>query len=410
MKNKLINRNILLIISGGIAAYKALDLIRRLRDEGAKVKSILTAGGAQFITPLSIAALSQEKVYTDLWSLDDEQGMGHIQLARQSDLILVVPASANLLAKMAHGIADDLASTMLLANNKPVMVAPAMNVVMWNSQPTQKNQEVLIRRGVKILGPAVGEMACGEEGEGRLLDVSEIVQAVFEHFTVLGPLAGKKALVTSGPTFEPIDPVRFLGNRSSGKQGHAIAASLQSLGAETLLITGPTSLGDPLGVATFHVETAREMMQICENNLPVDIAVCAAAVSDWRPVQASLQKMKKSETAPSFELVENPDILATLSRNGDHRPKLVVGFAAETENLLQNAQEKLRKKNCDWLLANEVGTSKAFAEDHNKILFLRYDSEKNIIQENWPHQSKVMVARQLADRIVSSFMPNGVKE
>jgi phosphopantothenoylcysteine decarboxylase/phosphopantothenate--cysteine ligase len=403
MITNLHSRRILLIISGGIAAYKSLDLIRRLREAGAMVRCVLTQGGAQFITPLSVSALSEEQVYSDLWSLTDENQMGHIRLSREADLVLVAPASANLIAKMAQGLADDLASTVLLATDKPVMLAPAMNVMMWNNAATQANVKALRQRGIKFIGPARGEMACGEEGEGRMLEVAEILTAVADHFAVSGPLAGKRALVTSGPTYEPLDPVRFIGNRSSGKQGHAIAQALHAKGAETILVSGPTVLRDPVGVKTLHVQTAREMLAACEAEMPLDVAVCAAAVADWRPAEMSPEKLKKGSTKAQLELVENPDILTTLAKAGNRRPRLVIGFAAETENLLDHASQKLQKKNCDWIVANEVGDGKGFDSDENEVTLLRRDAKGQITPSAWPRQSKDVIARQLADEIARVF-------
>ncbi len=400
MLSSLHNRRILLIISGGIAAYKSLDLIRRLREAGASVRCILTQGGAQFVTPLSVSALSEDQVYSDLWSLTDESQMGHIRLSREADLVLVAPASANIIAKLAQGIADDLASTVLLATDKPVMIAPAMNVMMWENAATQDNIKILNQRGVQSIGPVSGQMACGEEGEGRMVEVADIVKAVGEYFAIPGPLAGKRALITSGPTFEPLDPVRFIGNRSSGKQGHAIAQALQAKGAETILISGPTHLADPAGVKTVHVQTAREMLAACENNLPVDIAVCAAAVADWRPAEVAAEKLKKGTAKAQMDLVENPDILATLAKAGNRRPRLVIGFAAETGNLLDFAAQKLQRKNCDWIVANEVGANKGFDSDENEVALLHRDARGQIASAMWPRQSKENVARQLADEIV----------
>jgi phosphopantothenoylcysteine decarboxylase/phosphopantothenate--cysteine ligase len=402
MTSALHNRRILLIISGGIAAYKSLDFIRRLREAGAQVRCVLTKGGAQFVTPLSLAALSAEKVYSDLFSLTDESEMGHIRLSREADLIIVAPASANLIAKMAQGLADDLASTILLASNKPVLIAPAMNGMMWENAATKDNVAALIRRGIKIIGPAKGAMACGEEGEGRMMEPDEILAATRDHFSTPGPLKGRRALVTSGPTYEPLDPVRFIGNRSSGKQGYAIAAALEAVGAETVLVTGPTTLHDLSGIKTIKVEAAREMLAACEAELPVDIAVCAAAVADWRPATSRKQKLKKGTAIPQIDLVENPDILATLAKAGNRRPRLVIGFAAETENVRENATQKLISKGCDWILANEVGAGKGFDADENEITLLRRVG-KSVAHDIWPRQSKHNIARQLADEIVNAF-------
>ena len=397
------NRRILLIISGGIAAYKSLDLIRRLREAGAKVRCVLTQGGAQFVTPLSVSALSEEQVYSDLWSLTDERQMGHIRLSREADLIVVAPASANLIAKMAQGIADDLASTVLLAADKPVMMAPAMNMFMWQNPATQANVSILRQRGIQIVGPTSGSMACGEEGEGRMSEPADILASIAAHFGMPGPLTGKHALVTSGPTFEPLDPVRFIGNRSSGKQGHAIAAALHAKGAETILVTGPTALPDPKGIKTVHVQTAREMLAACEAALPVDIAVCAAAVSDWRPAEVAAEKLKKGNMKPSLDLVENPDILATLAKAGNRRPRLVVGFAAETSDMLAHATQKLTKKGCDWIVANNVANGEGFDADENEVTLLRRDVKGEVVSIGWPRQSKNDTARQLADETAAYF-------
>ncbi len=403
MNNNLHNHRILLIISGGIAAYKSLDLIRRLREQGAAVRCVLTKGGEQFVTPLSVSALSEDKVYGDLWSLTDEAQMGHIRLSREADLVLVAPASANMIGKMAQGLADDLASTVLLATNKPVMIAPAMNVMMWQHAAVQANIKTLQQRGVHVLMPTSGVMACGEEGEGRMQEVADIIKAVTAHFAVPGPLSGLRALVTSGPTFEPIDPVRFIGNRSSGKQGHAIAAALQQQGAETILVTGPTVLPKPQGLKVIEVQTAREMLMACEAALPADIAVCAAAVGDFRVADIALQKIKKGAVPPTLELTENPDILAALTKAGNRRPRLVIGFAAETENLLQNANAKLLKKNCDWLVANEVGEGKGFDQGENTVTLLKRDGVGKTASTAWPQQSKDAIARQLVDEIAKAF-------
>ena len=392
-------RNILLIIAGGIAAYKSLELIRRMREEGATVRCVLTEGGAKFVTPLSVAALSEQPVYTDLWSLTDEAQMGHIRLSREADLVVVAPASANLMARMAQGMASDLASTVLLATNKPVMIAPAMNAMMWAHAATQANAATLRQRGIAFIGPANGVMACGEEGAGRMSEPAEILAAIKAHFAVPGPLAGKRVLVTSGPTYEPIDPVRFLGNRSSGKQGHAIAAALAALGAETHLVTGPTALADPVGVRVRHVESARDMLAACEAALPCDVAVCAAAVADWRPAEMSDGKLKKGVATPTLQLVENPDILATLSQSSPRRPRLVIGFAAETGDLLAQAKAKLARKGCDWLVANEVGANKVFGADDNEVTLLC----PNAPAATWPRQSKEQVARQLAEAVAQYF-------
>src|SRR5271169_1576693 len=327
------DRRILLIVSGGIAAYKSLDLIRRLRERGAAVRAIMTAAATHFVTPLSVASLCEDKVYADLWSLTDESEMGHIRLSREADLIVVAPASADLIARMAAGLADDLATTALLASNKRVLIAPTMNLMMWAHPATQANLATLTARGVVRIGPGSGELACGEVGSGRMAEPLEIVAAIE---TMLGSdarLAGRRALVTSGPTREPIDPVRYISNHSSGKQGHAIAAALSALGAETVLVSGPTQEPAPAGVRFVPVETAEEMLAACETALPVDIAVMAAAVADWRIETATRHKLKKDAGAPlALRLIENPDILASLARRANDRPALVIGFAAETDD------------------------------------------------------------------------------
>ncbi|MCE2491387.1 MAG: bifunctional phosphopantothenoylcysteine decarboxylase/phosphopantothenate--cysteine ligase CoaBC [Alphaproteobacteria bacterium] len=387
-------RRILLIISGGIAAYKSLEFIRRLKDRGCQVRCILTEGGAQFVTPLSVAALSGEKTYTDLFSLTDEAEMGHIRLSREADLVVVAPASADILAKMAGGLATDLATTALLATDKPVMVAPAMNVEMWAHPATRRNIATLQSDGIRMIGPAEGDLACGETGPGRMVEAEELVRAVERHFTQGGPgvLAGRRVLVTSGPTREAIDPVRYISNFSSGKQGHAIAGALASLGAETTLVSGPTHEPDPTGVTTFHVESAMDMMAACDDTLPVDVAVCAAAVSDWRVTTRRNQKIKKDgQSAPALELTENPDILAALARHSRHRPSLVVGFAAETENLIDNASAKRRRKGCDWIIANDVSAEAGtFGASENTVHLI---TERGT--EAWPKLSKLDIARRL---------------
>ena len=388
-------RRVLLVISGGIAAYKSLDLIRRLKERGCAVRCVLTEGGAQFVTPLSVATLSKDKVYRELFSLTDESEIGHIRLARECDLVIVAPATADLLAKMAHGLADDLASTVLLATDRPVLIAPAMNHVMWGSAATGANLEILRARGIRMVGPEAGELAEGEVGMGRMSEPLAIVAAIEEFFGRPGPLKGRRALVTSGPTYEPIDPVRFIGNRSSGKQGHAIAAALAALGAEATLVTGPTHMPDPDGVKVSRIETAEEMLAACQSALPVDVAVCAAAVADWRVAERRNQKLKKNGKLPTIELVENPDILATLSAKGPRRPQLVVGFAAETENVVANATAKRRKKGCDWIIANDVSTGAGtFGGDANTVHVVGAQGA-----ETWPRLPKSEVASRLAQRI-----------
>lgn len=391
-------KRVLLVISGGIAAYKSLDLIRRLRERGVEVRTVMTAGATHLVTPLSVAALSENRVATDMWALTPEGEIGHIRLARDPDLVVVAPATANLLAKMAHGIADDLASTLLLATDRPVLVAPAMNVVMWEKPVTQSNMATLRARGVRQVGPGAGSMACKESGAGRMAEVPEILAAVEAILVPARPLAGVRALVTSGPTHEPIDPVRFIGNRSSGKQGHAVAAALAEAGAEVTVVSGPVALPDPAGVHTVHVGTAREMLAACEAALPADVAVCAAAVADWRPAEAAAHKRKKDgRPAPAVTLVENPDILATLSAAGERRPRLVVGFAAETEDLEGNARAKLRRKGCDWLVANDVAPgSGTFGGERNTVLLVTSEG-----LERWPTMDKAEVAHRLVERIAS---------
>lgn len=390
----LAGRRILLVVAGGIAAYKSLDLIRRLREQGASVRCVLTKAGAQFVTPMSLAALSEQPVYEDLFALTDDHGMSHIRASREADLLVVAPATANLIAKMAHGLADDLASTLLLAADKPILIAPSMNLVMWNHPATQVNLATLIGRGVRQVGPGAGDLACGEEGDGRLAEVPQIIAVIEAALTGGGRLGGRRALVTSGPTCEPIDPVRFIANRSSGKQGHAIAQALRDLGAEVTLVSGPVALPDPLGVTVVKVETARQMLAACQAALPVDVAVCAAAVADWRPAAPSAEKTKKADGVPppTLQMVANPDILAALAAAGPSRPRLVVGFAAETEKLIEHARAKLVRKGCDMLLANDVSpASGTFGGDDNRIHLIGAGSV-----ESWPPLSKIMVARRLA--------------
>lgn len=392
------NKRILLIISGGIAAYKALEFIRRLKDHGCQVRCVLTEGGTQFVTPLSVAALSGERVYTDLFSLTDEAEMGHIRLSREADLVVVAPASADILAKMAVGMANDLATTALLATDKPVMVAPAMNIEMWAHPATRRNIATLLNDGINVVGPAEGDLACGETGPGRMVEPDQLLRAVAAQLADGDgkSLAGRKALVTSGPTREALDPVRYISNFSSGKQGHAIAAALAALGAETTLVSGPTQEPDPTGVRTVRVESAMDMMAACEASLPVDIAVCAAAVSDWRASSQEDQKIKKTGDAPpSLRLTENPDVLASLARHPRHRPHLVIGFAAETENLIDNAAEKRLRKGCDWIIANDVSESVGtFGASDNTIHLI---TDHGVAE--WPRLSKVEVAERLGQTI-----------
>ncbi len=390
------DKRILLIIGGGIAAYKSLDLIRELKRRGCQVRVILTRAGREFVTPLSVATLSGEKVQEDLFDLTAESEIGHIRLARDADLVVVAPATADFMAKMAHGLANDLATTCLLATDAPVILAPAMNPHMWSHPATRRNKAILEGDGVAFVGPDTGEMACGETGPGRMATVSAILRAMERRLGQAHdePLLGRRVLVTSGPTHEPIDPVRFIANRSSGKQGHAIAAAAARLGADVILVSGPTNLPPPEGVTLVPVETAEDMLAAAREALPVDMAVCAAAVADWRVAQKAENKLKKTPGAspPLLELVANPDILKTLSRPGDRRPTLVIGFAAETENVLANARKKRRAKGCDWIVANDVseGTG-VFGGDENTVHLVTSDEEV----ESWSRQSKEAVAERL---------------
>ena len=396
-------RHILLIISGGIAAYKSLELIRLLRGQGAAVRCVMTEAAHQFVTPLSVASLSEDKVYGDLWSLTDESEMGHIRLSREADLLLVAPATAHLIARMAAGIANDLASTTLLASDKPVIIAPAMNAMMWAHPATQANLAILASRGIGRIGPAAGDLACGEVGFGRMWEPAEIVAEIIRVLAKDQRLSGRRALVTSGPTREPIDPVRYISNHSSGKQGHAIAAALAALGAETVLVSGPTSEPTPPGVKLVPVETAAEMLAASEAALPLDVAIMAAAVSDWRVASASAQKLKKNgKGPPNLRLVENPDILAAIAGRSNDRPRLVIGFAAETENLVANARSKRQRKGCDWILANDVspGTG-TFGGDRNTVHLV----DGNTV-EDWPAMTKHEVAERLAERIAAALSPD----
>ncbi|WP_310539880.1 bifunctional phosphopantothenoylcysteine decarboxylase/phosphopantothenate--cysteine ligase CoaBC [Phenylobacterium sp.] len=393
-------KRILLIVGGGIAAYKSLELVRLLRKAGVAVRPILTAAGAQFVTPLSLSALCEDRVYSELFSLDDESEMGHIQLSRSADLVVVAPATADLMAKAANGLGNDLASTTLLATDKRVLMAPAMNVRMWNHPATQRNRATLAADGVAFVGPDEGAMACGEFGPGRLAEPPEIFAAIMKALEgpAAKPLAGKRAIVTAGPTAEPIDPVRVLTNRSSGKQGFAIAAALAELGCDVTLVAGPVAVPTPLGVRRVDVETAREMLAACEAALPADIAVCVAAVSDWRPEVEAGSKMKKgADGPPALKLVENPDILATLA-NGFPRPKLVVGFAAETDNVEAYAQAKLAKKGCDWIVANDVSIAGTMGGDDNAVSIV---TPQGI--ERWERTAKSDVARKLAARMAKEL-------
>ncbi len=390
-------KKVFLIISGGISAYKSLDLIRRLREQGADVRCCLTENAQQFVTPLSVSALSQNPVFRDQFELSNEAGINHIELSRTSDILVVAPATADVMAKMAAGIADQLATTLLLATDKPVLIAPAMNVRMWQHAATQANLATLTARGISTVGPNEGPMACNEFGPGRMAEVAEIVAAIDAALSPARPLAGRRALVTSGPTVEPIDPVRFIANRSSGKQGHAIAAALAALGAEVTLVSGPSVQPDPAGVTVRHVETAREMLAACKAALPADVAVCAAAVADWGVKTPAAQKIKKvaGGAPPAIELCANPDILAELSAASPARPRLVVGFAAETENLTAHAREKLARKGCDWIVANDVSPETGtFGGDANQVHLITADA-----CDSWPALDKREVAARLAIRI-----------
>jgi phosphopantothenoylcysteine decarboxylase/phosphopantothenate--cysteine ligase len=393
-------KSVLLIIGGGIAAYKSLELTRRLRERGVRVRAILTKAGAEFVTPLSISALTGEKTWQDLFSLTDEAEMGHIQLSRAADLLVVAPATADLMAKLAQGHANDLASTALLATDKRVLMAPAMNMRMWNHTATQRNRARLEADGVAFVGPEDGEMACGEFGPGRMAEPERIADAIQSMLVPAQPLAGRKALVTAGPTREPLDPVRFLSNHSSGRQGYAIAAALAEAGAETVLVSGPVALAPPPRVTIVKVETAREMLAACEDALPADIAVLAAAVADWRPETQSEQKLKKTDAGapPAIHLVRNPDILATLA-GAQNRPALVIGFAAETENVVGYAQDKRIRKGCDWILANDVSTGTGImGGEQNHVQLI---TESGV--EDWPRMDKREVARRLVARIAASL-------
>jgi len=403
-------KRILLIVGGGIAAYKCLDLVRRLKERGASVRAILTRGGAEFVTPLSLATLTEEKTYTELFDLKNEAEIGHIRLSREADLIVVAPATADLLAKMAHGLADDLASAVLLATDKTVLAAPAMNVRMWQNPATKRNLAALRSDGILFVGPDQGEMACGEYGPGRMAEPQAILSAIEEALIVEGTdkragatplrsLLGRHVLITSGPTHEPIDPVRYIANRSSGKQGHALARAAASLGAEVTLVTGPVALPDPQGVRVVRVETADEMLFAALDSLPADIAICAAAVADWRAAGEAPEKLKKEGGETSLRLTETPDILANVARAGPNRPRLVIGFAAETENLIANATEKRRAKSADWIVANDVspGTG-VMGGDQTQIHLVTASGV-----EDWPPLSKEETARRLLARAAATL-------
>ena len=404
------DKRILLIIGGGIAAYKSLELIRELSRRGISSRCIVTKGGQEFVTPLSVSALSGEKVFTELFDLDDEADMGHIQLSRSADLVVVCPATADLMAKAAGGLANDLASTTLLATDKPVLMVPAMNVRMWEHAATQRNVETLRGDGVIVMDPDEGAMACGEFGPGRLPEPIEIagrIEVLLSDGPVLyglepKPLAGRHALVTAGPTREPLDPVRFLSNHSSGKQGYAIAGALAAAGARVTLVSGPVALQPPAGVDLVPIETAREMLEASQAALPADVFISVAAVADWRPSRAAAKKMKLKEGAgdphPTLELSENPDILATLSRKKKHRPALVIGFAAETHDVEQLAIAKLKRKRCDWIVANDV-SGDVMGGTMNEVALVTRDG----IEDRWPRMTKEDVATRLVARIADEF-------
>ena len=395
----LIGKRILLIIGGGIAAYKSLDLIRRLRERGAIVTPVMTKAAGQFVTPLSVAALAGEKLYQNLFDLTDEADMGHIELSRSADLLLVAPATADLMAKMAHGHANDLASTVLLATDTPVIVAPAMNVRMWQHPATQRNIASLQADGIDFVGPDDGDMACGEYGPGRMSEPLAIVAAVSAKLAV-GPLLGKRIVLTSGPTHEPIDPVRYIANRSSGRQGSALAVALAALGAEVVFVTGPAQMASPDGVQVVPVETAQQMLEAVEAALPADAVVCAAAVADWRITKPAEHKMKKQKGAmPQLAFTENPDILARVSQRSKDRPQLVVGFAAETDNLLENATAKRQRKACDWIVANDVSSATGIMGGEENAVTLITDAEV----ETWPREPKTQVATRLAQRMAETL-------
>ena len=397
----LAGKNILLIISGGIAAYKSLDLIRRMRERGASVTPVMTQAASEFVTPLSVSALAGVQVYQDLFDLTAESDMGHIQLSRSADLIVVAPASADLMAKMANGLANDLASTLLLATDTPVLIAPAMNVRMWDHPATQRNLAQLVADGVHIVGPNPGDMACGEYGPGRMSEPLEIIDAIAAHFAPR-PLDGHKVLVTSGPTHEPIDPVRYIANRSSGAQGTAIAAALRDLGADVRFVTGPADVPPPNGVHVIQVESAQDMFDAVKANLDVSCAIFAAAVADWRVENASGSKIKKQNGAlPELSLSENPDILAHVAQLGtDARPPLVIGFAAETDDVIENATAKRARKGCDWIVANDVSPETGImGGSENQVILVTEQGA-----DQWPRLSKGDVAAKLAERIADQIL------
>ena len=393
-------KKILLIITGGIAAYKSLDLIRKLKDKDIDITCVLTKSGSEFVTPLSVSSLSGNHVYSELFNLTDENKMGHIQLSRDADLILVAPATTNIISKMAYGSCDDLASTVLMATNKPVFIVPAMNVRMWHNSATQRNIQILTNDGVKFIGPDNGDMACGEYGLGRMAETQNILDSILDHDLFLNnsSLSDLSVLVTAGPTREQIDPIRYISNESSGKQGYAIAQQLFNMGAKTTLVTGPTNIALPEGPSIIKVNTAEEMLEACEQLLPVNVAVCVAAVSDYKINNKSKEKIKKNGEDISLELSENPDILKRISKRNFDRPDLVIGFAAETEKLEKNAKAKLLAKGCDWILANNVSNGNVFNKNENKITFISKDKIKN-----WNKMTKDNVAVKISNNISDYF-------
>ncbi len=410
----LAGKRILLLIGGGVAAFKSIDLVRLLQQRGAHARVVLTSAAQHFVTPLTLGSLTGDKVYTELFDLTDEAEMGHIELSRDADLLVVAPATADLMAKMAHGLADDLASTVLLATDKPVLTAPAMNVRMWDHPATRRNLATLQGDGIGVVGPNEGTMACGEFGPGRMAEPMEILLAIENHFQIRPaptmlplagplPLQGRRALVTAGPTHEPIDPVRYIANRSSGKQGYAIAQALHALGAQVTLVSGPVELPGPAGVETIRVETATDMLQATRSALPADVGIFTAAVADWRVAGVANQKIKKTRdgSIPSLALVENPDILATIARDPSLRPRLVIGFAAETQNIIANGEAKRARKGCDWLLANDVSAETGvMGGDFNTVHLLRGRGV-----ETWDRLPKQEVADRLAAEIAAHFAP-----
>jgi len=396
----LVGKKILLIIAGGIAAYKSLELIRRLRDQGASVIPVMTQSAKEFVTPMSVSALAGHAVHQDLFDLTTEAEMGHIQLSRSADLIVVAPATADLMAKMATGQANDLASTLLLATDKPVLIAPAMNVRMWNHSATQRNIATLQTDGIRFVGPNDGDMACGEFGPGRMAEPAEIIDSIHRQFAQ-GPLKDMRIVVTSGPTHEPIDPVRYIANRSSGAQGTAIAAALRDLGASVTFVTGPADVPPPADVKVVRVQSAQQMLEATQAALPAEVAIFAAAVADWRVTSASGSKIKKMDGAlPTLSLAENPDILATVSQLSNGRPRLVVGFAAETDNVVENAVAKRKRKGCDWIVANDVSPETGIMGGQENQVILVTDEGT----EAWPRMSKNETARELAKRIAVTLV------